>query len=270
MTKVMKASAVAAVLCSLAAPSIVASQEDGGAQERDFVGPYLQQKQSELAAQDGLLNASGKANIAKGIYSVLIARDPLANKDIEGGARKDEVRSALLRTLANYLASVGKTPADLNQALRSGISPVEAAANVLFYRPDTQQEFWASEVVVVGRLKSVSPIQGVKGIGSAANFEVVESLKGGYSAGDTIQLMQASGTDVAIAGELTEGSAGDYLLLVSPTRYAAFTGTRPSPKATRVLAQFSPYRITDGTLVATGYSAASNGKSLADYREQIN
>lgn len=237
--------------------------------ERDFVTPYLEQKRAEFEQQDRKLTAAGKANIAKGIYSVLIARDPLATKDVIGNARKDEVRSALLRTLANYLASVGKNPSDLNSALKSGISPVEAAANVLFYRPNTVQEYWAAEAVAIGRLMSVETVSGTAGIGSAARFEILESLKGPYQAGSSVQVMQASGADVTIAGELGSRDSGEYLLLLSPTRYAAFTGTRPDPKSDRALVQFSSYKIVDGTLRGTGYDSPSSGKTLEAYRTEV-
>ncbi len=262
----------AALALGFLAPTFAQEQQERPATEapqRDFVGPYLQQKATELAGQDRKLGAVGRSNIAEGILAVLIARDPLANKGVIGGARQDEVKTALLRTLANYLASVGKTPADLNTALRSGISPTEAAANVLFYRPDSAQEYWAAEAVVLARLVEVTPASGIEGFGSTVTFEVLDSMKGRFQQGDTLTVMQASSPQMTVEGEFVAEDSGEFLLQVSPSRYEAFTGVRAGPRSNRTLVQFSPYKIVNRRLVGFGFHGPSSGMSMSEYQAAV-
>jgi hypothetical protein len=241
----------------------------------DFATAYLAHKQAEFQEVEGNLNSAGRLQARDGLLAVIRAQNPLRKDRIRGeGPQRDQVEEALLKTLANYLASVGFLPNDLQALRQAGVNVIEAGNNVLFGRPSSRDEAAIAESVVLARVgarkNDTSPNDG---LGSTLSVTIEKSYKGPYQAGQTVQVRQLTGATLTAEGEIGDESGQRYLLFLSPTYYESRTGTRRqgSPNEARgyALTQLASYEVQDGVLKATIFGQTGHGKPLATFESEI-
>lgn len=257
---------VAALLLGLAPAS---AQQDSEAPARDFAAGYLAQKEVELQRSEQNLRASGRLQARDGLLAVLRAQNPLRKERLVGeGAQKDRVETALLQTLADYLASVGFLPNDLQTLRPTGVNLIQAGHNVLFGIPFSADEVAVSEAVVLARVdRRADDATADDGFGSTVFVTVEKSYKGPFSAGQALRLRQLSGDTVTLEGEIGHAVGQRYLLFVSPTLYQTRTGARDSNGL--VLGQVAPYLVKNGVLHLTVAGQTGHGKSLSAFESEI-
>lgn len=264
-----------AFLISCGATAAIAQQAQQGGQPRDFVTGYLAQKQAEFQKSDQNLRATGRLQARDGLLAVIRAQNPLHRERILGeGAKKDQVEQALLQTLADYLASVGFLPNDVQALRKAGVDVIQAASNGLFGTASSADEAAVAEAVVLARVDRRSDDTAPNdGLGSTLFVTVEKSYKGPYSAGQTLRIRQLSGSTAAVEGEIENTAGQRYLLFVSPTLYQTRTGSNsrsgPNDSNAFVLNQMGPYLIQDGMLHATRLGQSGDGKSLTAFENEV-
>lgn len=266
---------VPALLLSCGATAVIAQQPQQGAQPRDFVTGYLAQKQEEFQKSDQNLRATGRLQARDGLLAVIRAQNPLDRERIVGeGAKKDQVENALLQTLANYLASVGFLPNDVQALRKAGVDIIQAGSNGLFGTASSTDEAALAEAVVLARVDRRSDDTAPNdGLGSTLFVTVEKSYKGPYSAGQTLRIRQLSGSTVHVPEEIGNTAGQRYLLFVSPTLYQTRTGSTSRSGANDsnafVLNQMGPYLIQEGVLRATRFGQSGDGKSLTAFENEV-
>lgn len=249
------------------------AQTDG--QPRDFVKGYLAQKQEEFQQVDKNLRATERLQARDGLLAVIRTQKPLGRERIVGeGAQKDQVEQALLQTLANYLASVGFLPNDVQALRKAGVDVIQAASNGLFGTASSADEAAVAEAVVLARVDRRSDDTAPNdGLGSTLFVTVEKSYKGPYSAGQTLRIRQLSGSTVHVPEEIGNTAGQQYLLFVSPTLYQTRTGSTSRSGANDsnafVLNQMGPYLIQEGVLRATRFGQSGDGKSLTAFENEV-
>lgn len=262
------------LISALLLSSVAAAAQTEG-QPRDFVKGYLAQKQEEFQQVDKNLRATERLQARDGLLAVIRAQNPLRREGIVGeGAQKDQVEQALLQTLANYLASVGFLPNDVQALRKAGVDVIQAASNGLFGTASSADEAAVAEAVVLARVDRRSDDTAPNdGLGSTLFVTVEKSYKGPYSAGQTLRIRQLSGSTVHVPEEIGNTAGQRYLLFVSPTLYQTRTGSTSRSGANDsnafVLNQMGPYLIQEGVLRATRFGQSGDGKSLAAFESEV-
>jgi hypothetical protein len=240
------------LLLSCAAAAAAAQTAQTGGQPRDFVTGYLAQKQAEFQQVDRNLRATERLQARDGLLAVIRAQNPLRRERIAGeGAKKDQVENALLQTLANYLASVGFLPNDVQALRKAGVDIIQAASNGLFGTASSADEAAVSEAVVLARVDRRSDDTAPNdGLGSTLFVTVEKSYKGPYSAGQTLRIRQFSGSTGAVEGDWKHAR----------TAICAFRFTDVVSDAHRLDQSQCPERLvpsqSDGSLSHPGWRAA--------------
>jgi hypothetical protein len=242
---------------------------------RDFVTGYLAQKQAELQKSERNLRATERLQARDGLLAAIRAQSPLRKERIVGeGAQKDQVENALLQTLADYLASVGFQPNDVQTLRKAGVDVVQAGSNGLFGTATSIDEAAVAEAIVIARVdRRADDSAPNDGLASTLFVTIEKSYKGPYSAGQTLRIRQLSGGTTAVEGEIDNTAGQRYLLFVSPTYYQTRTGSAkagsPNDSSGFVLNQMGPYLIQDGVLRATRFGQSGDGKTLAAFEQEI-
>src|SRR5688500_9522559 len=117
----------------LAAALLVASFAVGAQAQtpRDRLDPvqsYLQLKQKEFAASEKAAGARGLGSNATALYNLLREKGAMKGAKVIGRSADEQaqVRDALVRSVAYFLASAGVGPDDVTRARRSDLDPLQA------------------------------------------------------------------------------------------------------------------------------------------------
>jgi hypothetical protein len=202
----VSAVAIAATATAAAAQNQPASRPTG--ERPDAVQTYLQQKAEEFAASERAAQGTNRGGDVTSLYNLLRDKGPFRGSNVQGrdAAEQDQVRDALVRTTAYYLASVGMKPADVNRLQRAGLDPLASGAAVIAGRATLADALTVAEHAVIARVTAVEG--NAASIERTLRFAPVRSIKG-----------DAGGAPFALQVELphpSDAEAGDtYLLFLS-------------------------------------------------------
>lgn len=180
-------------------------------------------------------------------------------------ATASQIEDLDIDAVANALATLGYTNADLRKASGSPKDLVLAAQNVVLGRPSLVDMVTLAPEVIVGELVGVEfDAAPGDGFGSTAKFRVENSIKGGLATGTLISVRQRSGSqpgDYLLSNEFIPSSTGKYVMFLSSSAY----GVRGHAKDnvglfSRVML---PYRIEGDNMIATE-SGQETGKTLQE------
>lgn len=148
-------------------------------EQRDYVEVYLQAKQREFEASERAVGARNLSAYSTAIYNLLREKKSFVSFDVRGKdpAQKQQVRDALERSVAYFLAGIGLTPDQINRLQRSGLDPLQSASNLIGSTPSLEDALTISPIAVVAEVTSSNPT-GSNEIERQLSFAARRTLKG--------------------------------------------------------------------------------------------
>jgi len=179
-----------------------------GRSNEAFEVHYLKNKQAEFAASERAVAARNRGAESTAIYNLLKDKGPLNAANVVGRSaqEKEQVRDALVRTVAYFLTSLGLSPDDIRRMERDGLDPLKAGTNVLVGQWSLEDALTISPKAAVAAVASNQA--GSDLADRQVAFTVERSLKGGSTGTVTLRVRLPSAVAQVSQGER-------YLLFLS-------------------------------------------------------
>lgn len=197
----------------LSSSSIAFSQQRESRPSQDDAEVYLRAKAQEFSASESAAKQLGVSVHGNAIYNLIRDKGRLPADKLRGRdqAQKGQIRDALIRTVAYYLASVGLTPNDITRLEKSGLDPLASGTRLVTGTPTIDDGLTISPVVMEAKVTANNAVAG-----SATRevfFTGTAALKGDLISELSIRLPSPAPVSDAQAGET-------YLLFLSKERSA--------------------------------------------------
>lgn len=155
MTNVLAHAALAALLTMTASSAHAQRRE-----QMDPVASYLQLKQREFAASDRAANARGLGSNVTALYNLLREKGAMGNAQVIGrsGDEQAQVRDALVRSIAYFLASAGVGPDDVTRARGAGLDMLQSGVNMFGASSTIYDSLTIAPIVVVATVAASEPV----------------------------------------------------------------------------------------------------------------
>lgn len=207
------------------------------AEFRDDVANYLKRKTAEFAESDRGLQNVGKSRNFVPLYDLLKDKGSFGTRQVKGKSPQEQadVRDALTRTAAYYLAATGMTPSDVTRLVRNGYDPLSAVERVIAGGSTLEDDLAVAETPVFGKLVE-SVLSGPGHDERKLTFTVERNVKGRPGLAQQVSFAVTPSHPVGTAAKGTS-----CLLLLSETlgRFRAASG-RPRA-STPFQQQLEPY-----------------------------
>lgn len=175
------------------------------------------------------------------------------------GATAAELANQDMEAVAQFLATIGYSPADVAPGAAGGTELIQSAGRLVLGGSGMQDKVRVAPVVVVAELVGVSTDASTdQAYRSTATLKVVEALKGEVAAGQQFMMRQrsgplADGTIVRLRSEFSEGDQGQFLLFLSPAAYEVRSQRRlPAGSQPYYASILVPYRVNGTELDPMG------------------
>jgi hypothetical protein len=204
---------------------------------RNDVANYLQSKTAEFVANDRGLADVGKGQNFVPLYNLLKDKGSFKQREVRGKSAQEqsEVRDALTKTAAYYLAATGMSPADVKRLARNGYDPLGAVERVIAGGSTLDDDLAIAETPVFGAFVDSAP-SGPDDSERKLTFTVENNVKGKAGLPQQVSFGVTPGHPVV---SIVKGTS--CLLLLSDTlgRFKAASG---KPRAsTSFQQQLEPY-----------------------------
>jgi hypothetical protein len=206
-------------------------------QFRDDIANYLKGKTAEFAASDRGLTNVGKSQNFVPLYNLLKDKGSFKQREVRGKSAQEQsdVRDALTKTAAYYLAATGMSPSDVTRLARNGYDPLGAVERVIAGGSTLDDDLAIAETPVFGAFVDSAP-SGPDDSERKLTFTVENNVKGKAGLPQQVSFAVTPGHPVV---SIVKGTS--CLLLLSDTlgRFRAASG---KPKAsTSFQQQLEPY-----------------------------
>lgn len=228
------------------APALAQTGAGQAADRPDPVQAYLKQKADELSASDRAAQARNLGGTVTSLYNLLRDKGPFRSSDVQGKSpgEQEQVRDALVRTTAYYLASVGMTQAEVNRLQQAGLDPLASGAAVVGGGATLLDALAVAQNAVIARV-TANEASSANSIQRTVRFEPVRVIKGGAVASPfSLQPPLPIPPSDAQVGE-------EYLLFLSQDLGPFLRAAGRRSQAEPLSPQFPPYKVEGGRLLAT-------------------
>lgn len=149
------------------------------AEFRDDVANYLKRKAAEFSESDRALHNVGRSRNFVPLYKLLKDKGSFGTRQVKGKSAQEQadVRDALTKTAAYYLAATGTTPSDVTRLVRNGFDPLSAVERVIAGGSTLEDDLAVAETPILGELVE-SVLSGPDNSERKLTFTVERNVKG--------------------------------------------------------------------------------------------
>lgn len=206
---------------------------------RDSVAKYIEHKDREFLQSKQALGSLGAAQNVTPLYNLLREKGSFKANNVVGkdDTQRGQVRDALAKTAATYLAATGMSPSELNELTRDGIDPIASVQRVITGNSSILDDITVAELPVLGTLTSLGA--GAGGLEVSMTFTVEDNIKSDRSLGESVSFNVQLTDNVA---SLKPGAKCVLFLSETLKRFRAASGRRST--SGKLQQQLQPYCLS--------------------------